>query len=410
MGGQERDMQQKIKALTEKYGPAVVALRRHFHANPELSGQEFATQEKIITVLQQLELTPRRIAGTGVVVELQGSKPGETIAIRADMDALPVQDECGQPYQSTVAGVCHACGHDGHVAMLLGVAMILAEMREELQGSVRLLFQPSEEKLPGGALRMIEAGALQGVTQIIAAHLWQPVPVGKLAISYDRMMASAAVFRITVQGHGGHSSMPQQAVNPILVGVEVVAALNAIASCNVDPLETVALSVGVFQSGEAENIIPDVAEIKGSVRCFDEALRQDVFRRIETICAGICQANGATFSLEKLFGYPAVLNHSGVVSGIVAAGSTVLGKAAVEIMRPAMAAEDFAYYLQQIPGALMFIGAGNTERGIIYPHHHPRFDIDEQALAYGVETMVTAVIQLLGEASDAPIYNKGKKE
>lgn len=387
-----------IKALAEKHYPAVVALRRHFHANPELGGQEVASQEKIIAVLQDLGLNPQRIAGTGVLAEIHGAAAGEIIAIRADMDALPVQDACGQPYQSSVAGICHACGHDGHMAMLLGVAMVLVEMREQLPGSVRLLFQPSEEKFPGGALSMIEAGALAGVAKIIGAHLWQTVPVGKLAIAYDRMMASAAMFRITVQGHGGHSSMPHRTVNPILAGTELVTALNAIAGCNSDPLETVALSVGVFQSGEAENIIPDTAAIGGSVRCLDEQVRQDVFSRIETICRGICQANDATYSLEKIFGYPAVINNSAIAAKIVAAGGEVLGKAAVEIMRPAMAAEDFAYYLQKIPGALMFVGAGNSERGIVFPQHHPQYDIDEQALLNGVEVMVNAAFKLLDTA------------
>lgn len=384
-----------VKAMVEKNHPTIVDLRRHFHANPELSGQEFATQEKVMNVLLSLGLNPKRIAGTGVMVDVQGGMAGEIIAIRADMDALPVQDECNQAYQSTVAGVCHACGHDGHTAMLLGVAMVLSELRDKLNGTVRLLFQPSEEKIPGGALGMIEAGALNGVSRIIAAHLWQPLPVGKMTIAQDRMMASVAVFKIVIQGRGGHSSMPQQAINPILVGTEIVAALNAIAGCNADPLETVALSVGAFHSGEAENIIPDVAIIKGSLRCFDEQVRMDVFRRIEQICKGICLANEATYEFEKTLGFPAVINHSAVVEDIVDAGVKVLGKDHVEIMRPAMAAEDFAYYLQKKPGALLFVGAGNPGKGIVYPHHHPRFDIDEQAMQYGVEILVQTALNFL---------------
>ncbi len=386
-------MQNKIRTLAAKHHPAVVALRRHLRAHPELGGAETATQAKIIDTLAGLGLAPAKIAGTGVVVDIQGAASGKTVALRADIDALPLQDECGQPYASTVAGISHACGHDGHTAALLGVAMVLAAIRDNIPGTVRLLFQPSEEILPGGALGMIAAGALAGVDAIAGAHLWPSVPVGKVQIARSRMMASATAFRITVLGKGGHGSMPHLAVSPILVGSEILAALHAIPGCNTDPLETLALTVGCFQSGEAENIIPDKALIKGTLRCFDEKLRYATLDRIEQLCRHICDANGAGLALEKVIGYPPLINNPAVADRLIAAARTALGPDGVEVVGPVLACEDFAHYLDKVPGAFMFIGA--APQGDIYPLHHPRFDFDEQALAVGVEVMANAALGLL---------------
>jgi amidohydrolase len=387
-------MLEKIRTLTAKHHPAVVALRRHFRAHPELGGKEFATREKVVEILTTLGLEPTRAGGTGVVADIKGAAGGKTVALRADMDALPLKDECGQPYASTVDGVAHACGHDGHTAALLGVAMVLTELRDQFRGTVRLLFQPSEEILPGGSLGMIGDGALAGVDRILGAHLWPTAPVGKLHISRGRMMASANAFRITVRGKGGHGSMPHRAVNPILVGTEIVAALSAIVGCNIDPLETVVLSVGSFQSGEAENIIPDKASIKGTLRCFDGQLRYAVLDRIEKLCRHIGEANGAEVDVEKVIGYPPLINDSAVAEQVMAAGGEVLGADGVEETPPALASEDFAHYLEKVPGAFMFIGAGAPGQ-TVYPLHHPRFDFDEKALVYTVEIMAGAALKLL---------------
>jgi amidohydrolase len=387
-------MQNNIAALVAKHQPAVVALRRHFRAHPELGGREYATRDKVIAELKALGLQPVPAGETGVTAEITGAPGGGTVAVRADMDALPLSDECGQPYASTVDGVCHACGHDGHTAILLGVAKVLAEMKDSFRGTVRLLFQPSEEILPGGALGMIEAGALAGVDRIIGAHLWPTLPAGKIQLARGRMMASATAFRITVLGRGGHGSMPHLAVSPILAGTEIVAALHAIPGCNTDPLETLALTVGCFQSGEAENIIPDKALIKGTFRCFDENLRYATLDRIETLCRHICEANGAGFSLEKVIGYPPLITDPAVADKIIEAGIAALGKDKVEVTGPVLASEDFAHYLTKLPGAFVFIGAG-TPGQTGYPLHHPRFDFDEQALAVGVEVMASAALRLL---------------
>lgn len=388
-------MHAQIATLAAKHHPDMIALRRHLHAHPELGGQEYATQAKIIEVLTALGLKPVKASGTGVLAEIKGPAAGKTVVLRADIDALPQQDECGRPYASTIPGVAHACGHDGHTAALLGIAMVLTALRDKLPGTVRLLFQPSEEMLPGGALGMIEAGALAGADAIVGAHLWTPVPTGRIQIARGRMMASANAFRIAVNGKGGHGSMPHLAVNPILVGSEIVAAVNAIAGCNTDPLETVVLSIGSFQGGEAENTIPDKAMIKGTLRCFDEQLRDDILGRIEKLGRLIGEANGAAVTVEKVIGYPPLINDPAVADVVIAAGREALGDDLVDVAGPVLASEDFAFYTRKIPGAFMFVGAGNPAKGAVYPPHHPNFDFDEDALPVAVRLMAGAACKLL---------------
>lgn len=386
-----------LKQLAAKYYDEVVALRRHFHTHPELSNQEFNTQQRIMEELTSLGLEPRKIAGTGVVAELKGSLPGKTVAVRADIDALELQDECGKPYQSVNPGACHACGHDGHMSMLIGLAKLLVGMKDKLPGTVRFLFQPAEEKLPGGAMTIIAEGGLSGVDAIIGAHLWQPVQIGTIGLSYDRFMASADEFTITVQGRGGHGSMPHQTVDALLVGAQIAVALNTIVSRNVNPLEQAVISLGVFKAGDVFNIIPDTAVLNGTVRVFDQTVRLDIFSRIEQITKGICEAAGATYSFDKVFGYPPLINNADITAVFAAAGAETLGADNVLTVKPSMGAEDFSYYLEKVPGAFIFIGAGNPEKGISHPHHHPKFDIDERSLGYGLEIMARTALKLLSK-------------
>lgn len=383
-----------IRASIEKHSDSVVALRRHFHTYPEISTQEFDTQEKIITELLALGLTPRKVAGTGVIADLQGTLPGKTIALRADIDALELQDECGTTYQSQRPGVCHACGHDGHTAMLIGVAKTLVELKDTLPGTIRFLFQPSEEALPGGAVLMVQEGVLNGVDAIIGVHLWQSLAVGTSGISYDRMMASPDSFTITIKGKGGHGSMPHQTIDALLVGAQLVVALNTIVSRNIDPLEQAVLSIGVFKSGDTFNIIPDTATLVGTVRSFTNEIRTTIFERIEQVTSGICQAAGATFHLEKNLGFSPVINNPEIAKVFTLASIETLGKENSLLISPVMGGEDFSLYLEKIPGAFLFVGVGNAEKGIIYPQHHPKFDMDERALAYGTEIMVRAAFKL----------------
>lgn len=374
----------------------VQGLRRWFHSYPEASGQETNTQQRILSELMAMGIEARPAAGTGIIAEIAGNLPGKTIALRADMDALLLTEELDSLYKSRNQGVCHACGHDGHMAMLLGLAKIFAAKRAELPGRVRLLFQPSEETFPGGARAMIAAGALAGVDAILGAHLWQPLASGTMAVMTGPVMASANQFAITVQGRGGHASMPQQTVDAILTGAQIVTALNTLVSRSVDPQAAAVVSVGVFKAGEVCNIIADSAVIHGTVRVFDTELREVLFKRIKEIATGICQSAGASCQVDLCAGYPPVINSSAaIVEAVTAAGRRTLGAAGVVPFAPVMAAEDFGYYLEQVPGAFMFIGAGNPSAGSIYPHHHPKFDLDEQALVYGMGVLGRAAIDLL---------------
>ncbi len=383
-----------IKSLVKKHTAAVIELRRYFHTYPELSGQEYNTQKKVLAELQALGLEARPVADTGVVADIDGGLPGKTIAIRADMDALKLQDECERPYQSINNGISHACGHDGHMAMLLGIAKVLTEMKVQLPGKIRLLFQPSEEAVPGGAERLIQEGVLDGVDAILATHLWQSLEAGTIGISRGRLMAAPDEFIITVKGRGGHGSMPHQTVDPILIGAQIVLALNTIISRKVDPLENAVVSVGLFKAGEVFNVIPETAVLRGTVRSFENTLRYHIFEQIEAIAQGIGQAAGAECVVEKKFGFPPVINHAVIVDVVVDASREVLDPKQILTINPVMAGEDFSCYLQKVPGMMLFVGSGNAEKGITYPQHHAKFDIDEDALPIGMEIMLRAALKL----------------
>lgn len=388
-------MKTRIHELVRDQSDFVISLRRHFRTFPEIGGQEYATQKKIMAELESLGLTPRPAAGTGVIAEIKGDRPGKTIAIRADIDALPIQDEVMQPYRSQNEGRCHACGHDGHTAVLLGIGKIFTEIKANLSGTIRLLFQPSEERNPGGALAMIADGALEGVDAVIGAHLWQPLEVGTMGLTYGPMMASPDEFTITIKGFGGHGSMPHQTVDPLYVGAQIVLALKTITGNNVSANELAVLSLGSFRAGDIFNVIPDTAVLQGTVRSFSQSTRETIFASVARICDGLCAAAGATHELDILYGFPPVVNDSNVAKIVAQSGEAILGKPAVFELSPSMVGEDFSYYQQQVPGCFMFIGIGNKDKGIVYPHHHPKFDMDEQALSYGVEIMVRSALTLL---------------
>lgn len=386
---------ERLKALIETHLPQIIELRRYFHMYPELSGQEFNTQRKIMLELENLGLTPRSSAGTGVIVDIKGDGEGPMVALRADMDALPVQDEIEKPYRSQNHGVCHSCGHDGHIAIVLGVASVLIEMKQKIKGTIRLIFQPSEERFPGGAVALVQEGVLNGVSAIIGGHLWQPIPIGTVGLTYGAMMASPDEFVITLKGKGGHGSMPHQTVDTLLTAAQLVIALNLIISRNVNPLEPAALSIGMFKSGETFNTIPDEAVIKGTVRTFDQSLRTSIFERIATITGGICQSAGVEYQIDRRYGFPPVVNQQEIAKVLGEAGRQTLGDHGVIKVSPVMVGEDFSVYMEEVPGAFVFIGCGNEQEGIVHPHHHPRFDMDERALGYGTELFCRALMRLL---------------
>ncbi len=384
----------KIKETVAKQQEYVIAMRRHFHMHPEIGGEEIATQQKIMEELSALGISPRKAAGTGVIAEIKGAFPGKTVALRADIDALPLQDEIDKPYRSQIPGKCHACGHDGHMAMLLAMARVFADLREELHGNVRFLFQPSEERFPGGAEIMIADGAMDGVDFVLGTHLWQPLDAGVVGISYGRLMAAPDEFTITVQGKGGHGSMPHDTVCALSTAAEIVCMLNTIVGRSINPLESSVVSLGMFQSGKVFNITPDIAVLKGTIRSFDEKVRMRTWDRLDEICSGVCQAMGATHTVEKIFGYPPVINNPEVAAVVAEAGRESTDPAMVREVPACMGAEDFSYYLQKAPGMFLFLGIGNPDKDASFSHHHPKFDMDESALITGVEVMVRATLKL----------------
>jgi amidohydrolase len=384
-----------IKEKVASHKEYVTALRRHFHMYPEVGGEEHETQKRIIAELTAMGLAPKPAGGTGVLAEIQGAAAGKTVALRADIDALPLSDELDQPYRSRHSGVCHACGHDGHTAMLLGAAKTLKQLQAGFSGTIRLMFQPKEEKLPGGANDMVASGAMAGVAAVLGAHLWQPMPTGTIAVNYGPVMAAPDQFTIRVQGRGGHGSMPHVAVDPILAGAQLVLALRTIIGANVDAHQSAVLTIGSFKAGEVFNIIPDQAVLIGTVRTFDKETRSLIFGRIEEVCRGVCAAAGASYSLEPIFGPPPVVNDRDLADLVAAAGRETLGADGVQQVKPLMVGEDYSVYLDSAPGVFFLVGAGNPAKGIVHPHHHSKFDIDEEALGYGCETMVRAALKVL---------------
>jgi amidohydrolase len=268
-------------------------------------------------------------------------------------------------------------------------------MQKEWAGTVRLLFQPAEEKLPGGAQLLIAEHALDGVDAILGAHLWQPLPIGVIGVNKGPVMASCNEFSIIVHGRGGHGSMPHQTIDPILLGAQLVIGLRTILGANVDARDTAVLSIGAFNSGTVFNVIPDSASLLGTVRVFKASVLEDIFEQIDNLCRGICQAAGANYTFKPIIGYPAVINDGKLADIVAAAARDVVGEDGVSAMQPLMGSEDFSRYQEHVPGAYFFIGIGNEEKGASYPHHHAKFDMDEDALRYGCETMLRAALKAL---------------
>lgn len=380
----------------------VVGWRRHLHQHPELSFFEKNTSQFVADTLASfggLEIT--RPTPTSVVARLAGVGPGPVLAIRADMDALPIQEANSHDFVSRNVGVMHACGHDGHTSMVLGAAKILVTRRDELRGEVRFLFQHAEELYPGGASEMVRAGVLEGVDMIIGAHLWLGLPCGQVGVKAGPLMASLNTFRVTVEGTGGHAAMPQQTVDPIAVAAQIITNLQHVVSRNVDPLASAVISVTQINGGTTTNVIPGSVEMAGTVRTFDPALRARIPELMERVIAGVTAAHGARYRWEFEPGYSAVINDTGASELIRRAVVRALGREFLVDATPTMGAEDFSAYQQRTPGAFFFIGARNEERGIVHPHHHERFDLDERALDHGTRIFVAAATGFLGVDRDA---------
>ena len=291
-------------------------------------------------------------------------------------------------------GVMHACGHDGHTAILLGVAKVLTQLQDEIKGEIRFVFQHAEEMHPGGAKEIVASGALEGVDEIIGLHLMANVPVGKIGIVYGPVTANSDRFDLVIQGKGGHASQPERAIDPIVIGSQVVANLQQIVSRNTNPLEGLVISVTKFHGGTAYNVIPSSVTLNGSVRSFNQDTRKNVPQLIEKIAKGITDAHGASCELQYRYGYSSVVNDRQLTKKVEDIIVDAFGKEFILSMPPMMGGEDFSAYLGNIPGCYIIVGSGNKERGIVYPQHHPRFDIDEQAMEYGVRLFVYVALRI----------------
>ncbi|MGE7766152.1 M20 family metallopeptidase [Peribacillus sp. NPDC096540] len=385
-----------IHDLIEAIKDEVIGWRRYLHKYPELSFQEEKTAQFVYETLQTFgDLEISRPTKTSIMARLIGQQPGKVIALRADMDALPIEEENNFEFVSRYPGVMHGCGHDGHTAMLLGVAKILTQLKDQIKGEVRFLFQHAEELPPGGAQEMVEAGVLDGVDMIIGAHLSSNLPLGKIGLSYGPAMAGADTFKITVVGKGGHASQPELAIDPITIGTQVVSNLQHIVSRYQDAQETLVISVTQFHGGSAINVIPSKVTIGGSVRSFNLGIRENIPNFIKRILKGITEAHGATYEFDYQFGYAPTINDEEITRLMDETVCELFGEESREIIKPIMASEDFSAYQKVVPGSYIQIGAGNEEKGIIYPHHHPRFAIDEDALEIGVELFVQSSFRLL---------------
>ncbi|HUP01806.1 MAG TPA: amidohydrolase [Gemmatimonadota bacterium] len=384
--------------------PEIVAIRRDLHRHPELGFEEIRTAEIVAGHLRDLGIEVRtRIAGTGVAGILRNESrldggPTRTVLLRADMDALPIDEENEHDYRSTVKGRMHACGHDGHTAILLGVARLLAE--DPPPGNVVLAFQPAEEK-PGGAQPMIAAGVLADppVDAALGLHLWTNLPVGTVGLNPGPLMAGASEFRLTIAGSGGHAALPHQAVDSVVVASHIVVALQTLISRETNPLEPAVVSVGSIHGGTTFNVIAARAVLEGTVRAFDDRLLDRLRGRIESLADGIARGMGAGAALEWTPHYPPTVNDPAMAALVAHEAAAVVGKENVFQDVRTMGAEDMSYFLQAVPGCFFFVGAANPAKGITAPHHSPRFDIDEAALPIGAEILSRAARAYLAASS-----------
>lgn len=389
----------KIKQLAKDYAAEVVANRRYLHTNPELSFQEYNTAKFVAQKLKDIGLFPQEgIANTGVVALIEGRNPSsKVIGLRADMDALPIFEKNDVPYKSQNEGVMHACGHDAHTSSLLGTAKILHQLREEFEGTIKLVFQPAEEKAPGGASIMIKEGVLENPApnSMLGQHVAPNIPVGKIGFREGMYMASTDEIYMTIKGKGGHGAMPDQLIDPVLIASHVIVSLQQIISRNRKPANPSVLSFGRFIADGVTNVIPNEVTIQGTFRCMDEEWREDGLRRMKKMAEGITEAMGGVCDFEIVKGYPFLKNHPELTRRIKAEATTFMGAENIIDLDLWMAGEDFAFYSQVVDSCFYRLGTRNEARGIISGVHTPTFDIDETALEIGPGLMSWLTIREL---------------
>lgn len=388
----------QIKEIVSSIHPATVGFRRHLHANPELSFEEHATSAFVRAELDRLGISHEPSADTGVVGIVKGDKPSsQVIALRADLDALPIQEVEGRSYGSRVPGVMHACGHDAHTASLLSVANILKKMQPHFGGTVKLIFQPGEERLPGGASLMIKEGVLENPrpSAVIGQHVMPFIPTGKVGFREGKYMASTDELYITVRGKGGHGAQPHQNIDPVLITAHIIVALQQVVSRIADPKMPSVLSIGYLEAQGATNIIPDEVHMKGTFRTFDEVWRKAAHQQMVKIATGIADSMGGQCDFEVRVGYPAVINEEKLTASARRYAAEYLGEENIVDLDLWMGGEDFAYYSQLTNACFYRLGTGNPEKDTMRPVHTPAFDIDEDALEIGAGLMAYIALRQL---------------
>ncbi|AOH53850.1 peptidase M20 [Peribacillus muralis] len=382
----------QLHTLLEGSYEEMVSIRRYLHQHPELSFHEVQTAAFIADYYEKLGIEHiTNVGGNGVIATITGSKPGKTVALRADFDALPIQDEKEVPYKSTVPGVMHACGHDGHTAALLVLAKNLNELKDELEGRYLFIHQHAEEYAPGGAKPMIEAGCLDGVDVIFGTHLWATVPTGTVQYTYGPLMAAADRFEIIIQGQGGHGAQPHKTRDAIVAGSQLVTNLQQIVSRRLNPIDSAVITIGSFVADNAFNVIADKAKLIGTVRTFKEEIRSFISEEIERVVKGTCIAADCTYDYQYFQGYPPVIPHDAETEFLIGSTKSIKEVLVTEEIDPDMTGEDFSYYLQKVKGTFFFTGA-RPKNAQAYPHHHPLFDIDEKAMLIAAKILGTAAI------------------
>ena len=389
-------MNEYLHAKVQEAKETLVSDRRWLHSHAEISFQEKETTAWLCEQLEKIKgLTITRPTATGAVATLSTGRPGPVVAFRADIDALQMTEATGLPFASKNPDAMHSCGHDGHTAVLLNAARILAGMRDELCGEVRFLFQPAEEVPPGGAIEMVRAGAVDGVEEVYGLHFTSTMPTGTFGVRSGVLTSATDRFDITVKGKGGHSSMPQLCVDPVVIGAQIIVALQSIVARRLNPREVAVLSVCQVEGGSAYNIIPHTIQLVGSVRTFDETVRENVKTWIEETARGIAQAQGGDIDFAYSYGYDSVINDPALTEAASAVIAETFGAQAVVPIDTQMPGEDFCYFHKNCPGFFVEVGAASEEKGITAPHHNPLYQLDEDALPLAAEYVTNLLISRL---------------
>jgi hippurate hydrolase len=388
------DVSQRFEGLQaeveENFGEKIVALRRDIHREPELGFDTEKTAEKVLAALDGLPLEIETgVARNGIVVMLEGEGDGPTVALRADMDALPIQEETGLPFASEIEGRMHACGHDGHTSMLVGAAHVLSGLRDRLGGTVKFVFQPAEEGGGGGRV-MVDEGVADDVSSIFALHLWPGLPFGKVATKAGPIMAAADAFEMEIRGSGGHGAMPHLAADAVVIAAQVVTALQTVVSREIDPVEPAVLTVGEIGAGTAFNIIPEKARLGGTVRTLNSDLRERMPGRMEAVARGVAKGMRGDANLDYTFSYPVTVNDEGAADRALGVAGDLFGNESVlELPNPSMGAEDFAFFLEMVPGAFIWLGVGTDVSGL----HTPQFAFEEEILPRGSALLAALALE-----------------